>query len=286
MDMTKAGRFFPVPRNSVGRYIRKLARDLFRLPRSSSELNHALAPVFLISSERSGSHFLWTLLNSVKGVHLLGEVLNPGNRAGLRSVRQSAGSIRRHVQHCLSLCSGEIPGVKIVLYQLTQLGLSAGELKDWFPDAKFIILYRESLAEQFLSLQMAVRTGVWDSYHENRTTRRLTLDPAELAEYVQVTEAEYRKLLSCARVRRNAVIVKYEDLVDGAQSVFDNKLFAFLALPRCQVRAATVKVLQAPHRELISNWADVCDLFRYPRGRISMELLTNGRHEPAAEESL
>jgi LPS sulfotransferase NodH len=119
------------------------------------------APVFIVAAPRSGSGLLLSYLNSIPGVGLCPEILHPRMYYGVRSGFISKRSVFRHIVHSVHYGTEPVRGAKFLSTQLERHRLEIPDLRGLFPAPRFIVLYRESLLEQHVSLKTAERTGVW-----------------------------------------------------------------------------------------------------------------------------
>lgn len=130
-----------------------MAAAYYFKPRSSHQ------SVFILCNVRSGSNLLLSYLNSVPNVFLAGEILNPEQILGLRAGIDSQSTIFRHLRHVMNYRQRTITGAKLPLMHLETRGLSYNDMVNEFPSARWIILYREDVMAQYISLQIANKTG-------------------------------------------------------------------------------------------------------------------------------
>src|SRR5207244_4288556 len=105
-----------------------------------------------IATRRSGSNLLLGCLNSIPGVSFASEILNTSMFYGIRGRWITKKTVLRHIAYSINDCKHRICGAKLLKIQLDAHGLHLEDLKKHFPNARFIILYRRSLLEQFVSL--------------------------------------------------------------------------------------------------------------------------------------
>src|SRR5205085_10957081 len=109
---------------------------------------------------RSGSNLLVDYLDGLPGVQSLSEILNWRTRIGPRREVPTHGAIR-HIRVSMQTLQSPLRGCKLFLSDLEDFRLTLEDLDGEFPDAKYIVLYRKSLAEQFVSLELARMTQQW-----------------------------------------------------------------------------------------------------------------------------
>ena len=112
-------------------------------------------PVFVLATYRSGSNLLIDYLSTLPQVQCYAEVLSPWLPIGPPHGELSAKQALRHIRYSLQSLKAPIRGCKLMLDQLAACRLSPADLRTAFGEAKFVILYRQSLAEQLLSCRAA-----------------------------------------------------------------------------------------------------------------------------------
>ncbi len=223
-------------------------------------------PVFVIATRRSGSNLLLSCLNSVPGVSFASEVLNQSMFYGLRSRFIGKQAVLRHIAYSLNDCGGRICGAKLLKIQLRTHQLTLETLKKHFPSARFIILRRESVLNQFISLKIAQQTDVWlCRNHESQPEHPpVYLDREEFLAYREDYRSFYEDISSKKWLAECSVSLTYEQLAEDAQKVFDEVLFPFLGLPRTPVKSTIRKQNIKPVHELIQNPEDFRDMISGP----------------------
>ena len=123
------------------------------------------------------------------------EVLNTGKIPYLNFLRGSAAT-RRYLETLFSTLQGKLVSGNFHLSQLRYAGVSAADLRAWFPRSRFLICYRKSLLDQFVSLKLAEHTGRWRADHSHEETdESITIDPKELSIYCQTIKREYASVV-------------------------------------------------------------------------------------------
>lgn len=119
--------------------------------------------LFILSSLRSGSSLLASYLESTQQVAWKGEILhqhNPANKTTrwLRHVpplrRQRAFSIARRVLHKERL-NLSLRAAKLHREHMERCQIRLEHVEQAFPTAQYILIYRESILAQFVSLKVA-----------------------------------------------------------------------------------------------------------------------------------
>lgn len=251
-------------------------RLLLAVPRSAYRLMLVLEfqrrqrqrlPHFIICTLRSGSNLLLSYLNSVPGLSFAGEVLHPHQVQGLPRHGVSKGAVIRHLRYSLNHCRSERCGVKLPADHLEWHGLDVRELREHFPSSRMIILYRRSLADQYLSLQVARLTRRWMRRNRARLappTGRIRIDREDFVRYCSRVRDFYSEMMAVDGISSYAVVLSYEELVANAQEVFDRKLFSFLGLAPVEVTTNLVKSNRQHPSQMVENYEAVRDLWEEP----------------------
>lgn len=197
-----------------------------------------------------------------------GEVLNPDSPQGLPYDPGHRGVALRHLRVNLRSQSSSIGGLKILLGQLERHGLTVGDLQSVAPDLKFLIIYRRSLADQFVSTEIARRTGSWN-LTERGTSRRVSVhvDREEFRRYCERIRGLYRQLLSDRFVTERALVLSYEELAEDAEALFRRSVCPFLEIDHHPVQTGFIKQNPSPINEKVLNFADVEDVLTGPDAR-------------------
>ncbi len=219
-------------------------------------------PVFIVTTRRSGSNLLLSFLGSVPEISFLSEILNPGMYYGVRSHWISRRSVLRHMIHSINHCRHRICGAKLLKIRLEAHRLDLETLKKIFPTAKFILLYRKALFEQFVSLKIAEKTDVWlwrDAYPAPQPPP-VRISSVEFEAWSKSTRAFYHNLTQKAWLRECSVTIDYESLSADPQKVFDEILFPFLGVPSSAVSSSLKKQNTKPLHEVVENFDELKNL--------------------------
>ncbi len=224
-------------------------------------------PFIVLSAGRDGSNLMVDYLNSVAGVHVQGEVLNDALPYGVPK-NCSATAALQHIRRSLLDGRDAFRGLKVHFGQLRSRNMTVENLQRGVPHAKYIILYRRNMAEQFVSLRRAATTGQWllkDPAARKDATVRVEREPL-LAFYERHRQC-YGALMQCPWLRDKAVIVSYEELVADPNAVFRESVCPLLGLPVVTVHTDMVK--QNPHglRDTVENYDEVADLLTGAQAR-------------------
>jgi LPS sulfotransferase NodH len=225
----------------------------------------------LLASPRSGSTLLLDYVGRLQGVRCYGEVLGVNTPIGLKSREYQPQTGLRHIRRSLQALRAPIRGCKLMLWQLSRCGLKMDDVHEAFPTAKYLIIYRESLVEQYVSQRTAVATGQW-TVRQGSTPRqaRVKVDAAELGAFSAHLRQSYEALLSHAWLRERSVLLSYEQLVANAGKWFSEEICPFLGTAAGQLQTQFVKQNSRPLADRIENYHAVEELLASPTLRLHL----------------
>ena len=176
---------------------------------------------------------------------------------GLRARAIAKRSVMRHILHSVYSAKAATGGAKFLDVQMKAHKLTSQDLLQLFPDARFIIIYRESILEQFVSLKIAEKTNAWQWSDKFRLPESVFVDVEELISFASGIKSFYESLLGTERVRRNCVLLSYEELVADAQGLFEERIFPFLNMRPVQVSSSMRKQNVKKLSEIIHNYREI-----------------------------
>src|SRR4051812_20298200 len=139
--------------------------------------------VFVVTSPRSGSNLLIEYLQNLPGMQSLSEVLNWGMTIGPSKCLHFERALR-HIQLSMQTLKTPLRGCKLFLRELENYRLTIDDLEKAFSSAFYIVLYRENLAEQYVSQKAAERTRQW-ILRPGQTRKQITIsiDPTQFKKH-------------------------------------------------------------------------------------------------------
>ena len=222
-------------------------------------------PVFVIATCRSGSNLLVSYLDQLPSVTVLGELLCSLLPHGPRHERIPPVQAIKHIRYCLQGERGNVRGCKLMLYQLANCQLTLDGLDAAFPQAKYIVLYRQSLAEQYVSHQTAIATRQFLLRPgERRKRTELTIDPAHLRAYCDDIRRGYRNVLDHSWLHGRSVVLSYEELVAEPEHWLEQHICPLLGVPFVAPKAQLCKQNTEPLAQQITNYREVASLLHSP----------------------
>jgi LPS sulfotransferase NodH len=222
-------------------------------------------PLFVIATWRSGSNLLLSYLQQQPTLAMLSEVLCSRLTIGLSHDRSSPYQAIQHIRFCLQGERAPIRGCKLMLHQLSNCDLSLDDLNREFPTAKYIVLYRQALAEQFVSHRIAEATEQY-LLHKGETPREaeIHVDPQELRAYCDDIRRRYRNVVECQWLEGKATLLSYEELVADPDHWLKQHFCPMLNVPFGGSQTKLVKQSKRPLAEQIINYHEVAALVNSP----------------------
>jgi len=227
-----------------------------------------VTPLFVISTARSGSKLLISLLNSHSRISMKKEILSDTNYEGLSRLFHGRGQMLRHIKYGVMSRNAQYAGVKLQLSQMNKWNITPHNLCEFFPTARFIILYRQNIIEQFLSLQRARKTGKWHKTSSGSKSRHLEktyFDIGAFRRFCNYIKRAYTNLKKYPELKNRSIIVSYEDLVEKGQNWFDGTVFPFLHLEPEVLGTNLVKLNRWPLEKSIENYHEIQSLLDDPQ---------------------
>lgn len=229
--------------------------------------------VFVLATPRVGSDLLVSYLDSLPDVSMRGEILHPGMLQGIRPgwLRKRAAAFR-HVKMSLYSLATPVVGAKILLDQLPLHDLDPTDLLDITENPKFLILYRRSLAEQYVSLEISRQTNVWTHISEQPPPKRsVAINAERFLSFTQHVRTSYERLIANDRIRQRAIVISYEELTADVQGLFKSVVTPFLSVPGHTVATRYRRVNPQHLSEKVTNFDELEELLL---GRTSFQTYT------------
>ncbi len=221
-------------------------------------------PVFVIALRRTGSNLLLSYLNSIPNASFAGEILNKSMSYGLRQRFISKKTVLKHIAYSIQHRQHRLCGAKFVKIHLETHRIGLLDLKSIFPALRFIILYRKSIFDQFVSLKIAQVTNTWQWTSQFKLPLSLRISPKEFQEYCVNTKMFYTKLLKEEWLKSCSVVLSYEDLAGDVQALFNESVFPFLKFSPTPIQSDMVKQNTKDPREFIENYEEIEPYLSHP----------------------
>lgn len=222
---------------------------------------------FLLGTPRCGSWHLLDLLNSLPEVDLGGEALNPRLVNGPSPLVRGPRSALLHLRLAVWSRRGPVVGSKILLPQLAAAGLTPGDLVRGFPDARYVVLYRRSSGDQYVSWLLAQATGRWRSKSGTQPDSLPTVrvDPDAFIRWCESQSTLYRSVLATPGIAERALVVAHEDVRDDPVGVLTTQVCPFLGVEAGPVTTQLEKLNRRSPDEVVENHSEVAGLLAAAR---------------------
>jgi LPS sulfotransferase NodH len=222
-------------------------------------------PFFVIATPRSGSNLLQSYLRQQPGVAALSEVLCPVLPIGPGRNSVPPAKAIKHIRYSLQGESTPVRGAKLMLHHLASCQLTLDDLHAAFPDAKYVILYRQSLAEQFVSQKAAMTTKQYMLFSgQERKQATVDIDAAELRYYCDGMRASYREAINRPWLAGRAVLLSYEELTADPEHWLSAHLGPLLGVSSVPLQTRLLKQNTLPLAQQITNYREVAGLLHSP----------------------
>jgi len=231
---------------------------------------------FILTTQRTGSTLLVQYLNSTEIISVHNELLNPLYRYGFKLhclpwIRRESAIKKKalfHIACVLNDTEHELCGTKLMKDQLEANHITIEDLHEYFPSAKFIILYRKSLADQYVSLLTTRTIGAFtrsvNEYNESEFIRQLVINPQDLLKYYEEIRSFYLNILAYRGIIENAIIIEYEELAKNPNGVFADRIFPFFNLLRVRISTNLAKQITQSLFKSVKNFDGVKNLISGP----------------------
>ncbi len=224
----------------------------------------AYRPFFVIASARTGSNLLVEYLNQIPGVHCVSEILNRLSPIAPPPGTSPAAAIQ-HIHRWLQTVRTEHRGCKLFFNHLHDYRLTLRDLETAFPGAKYLVLYRESLAEQFVSLEHARLTDQWLlKPGDQRKQTSVTVDSAALRRFCDATRRDYQELLAHPAIYHRGSIFSYEELTEIPAYTIEQHVCSLLGVPSIEPKAPLRKQNPEPLASRVANYNSAAALLLSP----------------------
>ena len=254
-----------IDRETLSLRWRQFRQELRRQKRWWLRRHTPYQAVFILATCRSGSNLLLDYLRKLPGVAGHSEVLCPLLPIGPTCGRLSPRQAIRHIRLSLQTQPAPIRGCKLMLHQLANCGVTLADLDRAFPDAKYLVLYRESLAEQFVSQKLAEATQQWLLLPgQQQQQARVVIEPAELHSYCDGIRAAYGEVLSHPGLSARSAVLSYEALTSDPADCLRQSICPLLNLPASDLRTQLRKQNTLGLVESVANYPQVAALLASP----------------------
>lgn len=244
----------------------RMRADLFRY-RSVVE-----TPLFILAYARTGSQLLVSYLNSLAGVSMRKEVLNENKPEGIRSGPCSKEQVMKHLRLSVLSHSTQVGGVKLIFNQMRRHGVSVSDLENYFHGTKFLVLYRKSLGEQFVSSKIAQKNRKWSlGKGQSRKLETVLVEPSDFIKYCQSVRERYEEIRRDSFVMDNSLWIAYEELSESPEVLFKENVCPFLSVAYSSITTNFARQNPQPLSQKVANYSELEPLFSSGEARLDYD---------------
>lgn len=197
---------------------------------------------------RQGSSFLEGLLDSHPNVRCEGELFAPTGRYFSTCRHQDFG---RYLEECLHSSSRKVVGFKMPWMSLLDHP-EAWEVLESF-GYKLILLTRENLLDQYISMMLAKKNNAWRSDYGRIKIKQFQADFDEAESHFR-SWAGQNAMLGQALKSHPSIHITYEQLLEGEGVA---TVLNFLGLPPAQLESRFKRQRSGSQSEIIQNYAEM-----------------------------
>ncbi len=237
--------------------------------------NRVTQKFVILTSARSGSNMLKSLLDSHPHVECLGEIFNPAYGPGYAnwskrsSVRRLLGRLAHdhNVERYLDFISTKA-STKTVLAARGFKVMYPGQFHRCgiFPrywqehDFKVVRLTRRNLLRRYVSAKIASIENIWSAKENRGMDIKIKVDIEDLHYHLLRMETLNKSIDALAREFPH-LFVDYEDLIED-QACSMRRIFQFLGTDEgiaAEIRASTARQNSGPLQAIVENYDAVCE---------------------------
>jgi LPS sulfotransferase NodH len=220
---------------------------------------HPRLRVLVLSEPRTGSTLMMDYLNCIPGVTAVLELWAARGRIGLRRNWISKRAALRHLDYSLNL-PGEIVAGKLMLQTMRWHSATIEDLDRHFPNARYIVLYRQNMAQQYVSEKIVMLTGIWRQFDGRRYEGKVRVERDEFIEHCRLERELFTEVVNSPAVRERGIVCSYEELSSDPQALFEERIFPLLEVEPVTLATKMQKQNVRPLAEMVENYDEVKDL--------------------------
>ncbi len=244
-----------------------------------------MRPFILLSTQRSGSQYFESLLNSHPDIRCYGELFSAGPEHKERIAR-GISAMQIDVKELDALNEAPKAALRNVIWRNPQPSRAVGfrlfylhlidfprpalldEAFSEFNELQVLHLKRSNLLEQLVSYEIAKQTNVWQRRESHVSDKEksppsITLDPERCLAHFETVDSTRRKSLE--RLSKFPQMnISYEELAaDGPTTV--GRAVEFLGLSPVPLCSPLIKQAHQPIHEVVTNFAALKQYFSTTR---------------------
>lgn len=221
--------------------------------------------IIVLGFARTGSSLLLSYLdNLLEHSNNYGEVINPEMYPVLKKISKLPFSFKKYIalfkiQNALR----EEGLVKLLINHLERFEITPNDLHTHFPLAKFIIIYRSSLIDCYISLLRARKTKEWSSLKENDNPKSIHffVEQEQFLNFCTQVKKKYFEY-NLHPLLEHSIIIGYNQIVAQPQETFKTIICPFLNINYQRVKTSHKKQITEPVSNLITNYEEIKNLIK------------------------
>jgi hypothetical protein len=219
-------------------------------------------PIFVIGTPRCGSSLLESYLSKLPNTKVRGEILNPWLYMGMRRNCSVKKRVMRHIRYTLYSVDAMVCVAKLLNEHLERYNIFVKDLIKEFPPAKFIVIYRKKLGEQYYSLLKAKITQQWfEKNEETKDIKKINVNADDFVRYCFNIKEFYEKLIAQLDKYDN-ITIAYEELKANGQTIIDHKIAPFIGVNSVKISTKLKKQNLKSLPDVIENYQNVKHLLK------------------------
>jgi len=256
------------PRRALGQ-VRNKANLWYRY---HIQRNRPKAQLLVFAEPRSGSNLLLDYISTHEQISVREEILNPWAPIGIPKWIFGRGPALRHIRQSLAEPT-YAAACKLMLHHLRYFKIALDDIATCFPEARFVIIYRQDLLQQFVSMQKLKATGV----HKMRPDKdpssqieQVDVNPEQLSRYCRRMKEQYGELLAHEGIMNRAILFSYEELSAKPQEIC-SAVFTHMGCTPVTVVSQLMKQERRPIHEVIGNYKEITDFVESGETRMAFD---------------
>ncbi|RWS10158.1 Stf0 sulfotransferase-like protein [Dinothrombium tinctorium] len=161
----------------------------------------------ILANPRTGSTLLSDLLNSFANIEVAEELLD--------SKFEIEGDALMYLQREYARMSKPIKGFKVFPCQVILRNVRFDEIVSTLSVKLVVVLWRKSILEQFVSLEIAKKTKVWYSTKSSQAVERIFLSEEKFLNFVEERKQQWRAIADQWPIGVHTIFMTYEDLIEN-----------------------------------------------------------------------
>ncbi|MBI5620154.1 sulfotransferase [Candidatus Gottesmanbacteria bacterium] len=236
-------------------------------------MHHKYQQFIILSTYRSGSVWLLSLLNSHPMVRGFGECFHPAYFNRFPHVTAAQPWFLAHVRDCFPLLflrhhvyaayPSNIHAVGFKLMYTQAIRWRSGKIWEWLRvhhEVKIIHLKRNNLLASYVSTILTLKTNVIMATNPADIHKiKITINPQECLKYFLIVST-HRKYYDKFFKQSDVLDIIYEDVVADKEKQLARTL-NFLKLPLVPLTSPLIKLNTTPLPQLIKNYAELRRFF-------------------------